>query len=73
MVEHLDGHTDIIHKQLYSDWLPWSVSILSNIYDLYNRQLVKSLSMSDSIVISHDMQGNETERFIIATLLEKGR
>ncbi|KDP44376.1 hypothetical protein JCGZ_20056 [Jatropha curcas] len=22
MVEHLDGHTDIIHKQLYSDWLP---------------------------------------------------
>lgn len=23
VVEHLDGHTDIIHKQLYSDWLPW--------------------------------------------------
>uniref|UniRef100_A0A7N0TLX3 Protein ENHANCED DISEASE RESISTANCE 2-like n=1 Tax=Kalanchoe fedtschenkoi TaxID=63787 RepID=A0A7N0TLX3_KALFE len=22
VVEHLDGHTDIIHKQLYSDWLP---------------------------------------------------
>lgn len=24
-------------------------------------------------VISHDVQGNETERFIVATLLEKGR
>lgn len=22
VVEHLDGHTDIIHKQLYSHWLP---------------------------------------------------
>ncbi|XP_048232207.1 protein ENHANCED DISEASE RESISTANCE 2-like isoform X3 [Ricinus communis] len=22
MVEHLDGHTDIIHKQLYNDWFP---------------------------------------------------
>ncbi|XP_039008937.1 protein ENHANCED DISEASE RESISTANCE 2-like isoform X1 [Hibiscus syriacus] len=22
VVEHLDGHTDIVHKQLYSDWLP---------------------------------------------------
>lgn len=28
MVEHLDGHTDIIHKQLYSDWLPWSATPL---------------------------------------------
>ncbi|KAG0493792.1 hypothetical protein HPP92_004786 [Vanilla planifolia] len=24
VVEHLDGHTDIIHKKLSSDWLPWS-------------------------------------------------
>ncbi|MBA0596280.1 hypothetical protein Gorai_013107, partial [Gossypium raimondii] len=23
LVECLDGHTDIIHKKLYSDWLPW--------------------------------------------------
>ncbi|GMI72542.1 hypothetical protein like AT2G28320 [Hibiscus trionum] len=23
VVEHLDGHTDIIHKKLYSNWLPW--------------------------------------------------
>ncbi|XP_031284956.1 protein ENHANCED DISEASE RESISTANCE 2-like [Pistacia vera] len=25
VVEHLDGHTDIIHKQLYGDWLPWGM------------------------------------------------
>ncbi|CAN1258078.1 Protein ENHANCED DISEASE RESISTANCE 2-like [Linum perenne] len=25
VVEHLDGHTDIIHKQLYSEWLPWGM------------------------------------------------
>ncbi|KAJ7975060.1 Protein ENHANCED DISEASE RESISTANCE 2-like [Quillaja saponaria] len=26
VVEHLDGHTDIIHMQLYSDWLPWGMN-----------------------------------------------
>ncbi|XVF23622.1 hypothetical protein REPUB_Repub13aG0055400 [Reevesia pubescens] len=25
VVEHLDGHTDIIHKKLYNDWLPWGM------------------------------------------------
>ncbi|XP_038885656.1 protein ENHANCED DISEASE RESISTANCE 2-like [Benincasa hispida] len=25
LVEHLDGHTDIIHMQLYRDWLPWGM------------------------------------------------
>ncbi|KAK8941070.1 hypothetical protein KSP39_PZI010420 [Platanthera zijinensis] len=25
MVEHLDGHTDIIHKKLSGDWLPWGM------------------------------------------------
>lgn len=24
-MEHLDGHTDIINLQLYSDWLPWGM------------------------------------------------
>ncbi|KAG2324995.1 hypothetical protein Bca4012_039485 [Brassica carinata] len=26
VVEHLDGHTDIISVQLYSDWLPWGMN-----------------------------------------------
>lgn len=25
VVQHLDGHTDIIHKQLFSNWLPWGM------------------------------------------------
>ncbi|XP_073267325.1 protein ENHANCED DISEASE RESISTANCE 2 isoform X2 [Populus alba] len=25
VVEHLDGHMDIIHKELYNDWLPWGM------------------------------------------------
>ncbi|XP_043702171.1 protein ENHANCED DISEASE RESISTANCE 2-like isoform X2 [Telopea speciosissima] len=25
VIEHLDGHTDIIHKQLKSDWMPWGM------------------------------------------------
>ncbi|KAK3011600.1 hypothetical protein RJ639_011435 [Escallonia herrerae] len=25
VVEHLDGHTDIVHVQLYKDWLPWGM------------------------------------------------
>ncbi|KAI4302326.1 hypothetical protein MLD38_038084 [Melastoma candidum] len=25
VIEHIDGHTDIILKQLYSDWLPWGM------------------------------------------------
>nr|XP_011469654.1 PREDICTED: protein ENHANCED DISEASE RESISTANCE 2-like [Fragaria vesca subsp. vesca] len=25
VVENLDGHTDIVHQQLYSDWLPWGM------------------------------------------------
>ncbi|XLR30230.1 hypothetical protein HN51_050103 [Arachis hypogaea] len=23
VVEHVDGHIDVIHKELYRDWLPW--------------------------------------------------
>ncbi|XLS78770.1 hypothetical protein HN51_062995, partial [Arachis hypogaea] len=23
VVEHVDGHTNIVHKELYRDWLPW--------------------------------------------------
>ncbi|KAK6136174.1 hypothetical protein DH2020_030065 [Rehmannia glutinosa] len=25
VVEHLDGHTDIIHIQMYNHWLPWAM------------------------------------------------
>ncbi|KAL1295243.1 hypothetical protein HN51_056134 [Arachis hypogaea] len=25
VVEHFDGHTDLIHLELYNDWLPWGM------------------------------------------------
>ncbi|CAJ1976752.1 unnamed protein product [Sphenostylis stenocarpa] len=25
VVDHIDGHTDIIHVELYNDWLPWGM------------------------------------------------
>ncbi|TKY46165.1 ENHANCED DISEASE RESISTANCE 2 [Spatholobus suberectus] len=25
VVDHIDGHTDIIHMKLYNDWLPWGM------------------------------------------------
>lgn len=35
MVEHLDGHTDIVHKKLRGDWLPWSGAGLIILLFLY--------------------------------------
>lgn len=26
VIEHLDGHTDIVHKQFHSNWLPWGLT-----------------------------------------------
>jgi hypothetical protein len=23
VIEHVDGHTDVVHKQLHTHWLPW--------------------------------------------------
>lgn len=60
LVECLDGHTDIIHKKLYSDWLPWfgSMPLPNEIHALCFKLIFKVL------------QGNEAERFITSTLLE---
>ncbi|XWS66169.1 hypothetical protein CRYUN_Cryun05aG0176800 [Craigia yunnanensis] len=38
VVEHLDGHTDIIHKQLYSDWLPWGMKLRDLLLQRYWRR-----------------------------------
>jgi len=37
VVDHIDGHTDIIHLQLYNDWLPWYVVLIRI---LYNHRLI---------------------------------
>lgn len=62
MVEHLDGHTDIINKMLYSDWLPWS--------DL--KPHYKNLFINVLLLTHRGLQGDETKRFIVASILEKG-
>lgn len=68
MVEHLDGHTDIVHKQLYSDWLPWSDQIFGfNHYVLLDRGFC--LIFTNSLYL----QGNEKEGSFVAALLEKRR
>lgn len=73
MVEHLDGHTDIIHKQLYSDWLPWSGPWPTIILNYVLKQLCKCLFFIVLKSTFHILQGNEAKRSIVAALLEKGR
>ena len=63
VVEHLDGHTDILHIKLYSHWLSWSVF---NLKVNYSR-------MSFVCLTPCSLQGYETKRFAGATLLEKRR
>lgn len=57
MVEHLDGHTDIIHKKLRGDWLPWSGAGSILPFDMH-----ALLLNYNSMIFS--FQGNEKERSI---------
>lgn len=68
MVEHLDGHTDIVHKMLYNDWLPWSDK-----YHYASSCPPTAVVQESEFVLHHNFQGNETKRLFVAALLEKGR
>ncbi|KAK3017377.1 hypothetical protein RJ639_006312 [Escallonia herrerae] len=61
VVEHLDGHTDIVHVQLYKDWLPWS--------DM--QPLLQEWNLLKMCLTPHHLQGDEAKRFAGAALLEK--
>ncbi|KAK8579669.1 hypothetical protein V6N12_069982 [Hibiscus sabdariffa] len=51
VVECLDGHTDIIHEKLYSDWLPWSDSMPSlNIIHALCFELITEVILYHSLV-----------------------
>ena len=67
MVEHLDGHTDIVHIQLYSDWLPW-LDLESHM-----KKFIHSFINTMLLLTVHGLQGDATKRFTVASLLEKGR
>jgi hypothetical protein len=67
VVEHLDGHSDIIHKKLRGDWLPWSGagSILFSVCTLYRQVII--------VYIIFSFQGNGKERSITSKVLEERR
>ncbi|GJN20874.1 hypothetical protein PR202_gb08307 [Eleusine coracana subsp. coracana] len=64
VVEHLDGHTDIIHKKLRGDWLPWSVSdsiIPLTLHTCFAREM--GLSQDENECINLEMPpANESKR-----------
>lgn len=69
MIEHLDGHTDIVHMLLYHHWLPWSDSypLMQFFFSLFSFNFLKNIY--DLVLL----QGYETKRPPVTTLLEKGR
>ncbi|XAR52363.1 hypothetical protein NMG60_11020394 [Bertholletia excelsa] len=38
IIEHLDGHTDIVHMKLSSDWLPWGLKRRDLVFQRYWRR-----------------------------------
>lgn len=67
VVEHLDGHTDIVHKLLCGDWLPWSDPFLW--FLCRSPYIVFDI---DPIIDISPLQGDETKRSSISALLEEG-
>ncbi|KAL9258302.1 ENHANCED DISEASE RESISTANCE 2-like protein [Drosera capensis] len=59
VVEHLDGHTDIIHKQLYSDWSPWGMKCRDLLLRRYWRREDDG-TYGGGYVISPVNQGNQS-------------
>ncbi|KAL1212560.1 Protein ENHANCED DISEASE RESISTANCE 2-like [Cardamine amara subsp. amara] len=51
VVEHLDGHTDIINIQLYSDWLPWGM----NRRDLLMRRYWRREDDGTYVILCHSV------------------
>ena len=74
VVEHLDGHTDIVHKLLNNDWLPWSdpnrqTLLQMSIMPSYNNH---ENALWTSYLKNIVLQGHETKRPTGAAILEKG-
>uniref|UniRef100_A0A0D3BXX7 START domain-containing protein n=3 Tax=Brassica TaxID=3705 RepID=A0A0D3BXX7_BRAOL len=51
VVEHLDGHTDIVNIQLYSDWLPW----LMNRRDVLLRRYWRREEDGTYVILCHSV------------------
>lgn len=70
VVEHLDGHTDIIHKKLRKDWLPWGMRKR----DLLLRRYWRREDDGMYVILYHSVfhQNNRTERGYIRACLKSG-
>ncbi|XP_074586995.1 protein ENHANCED DISEASE RESISTANCE 2 isoform X2 [Curcuma longa] len=70
VVEHLDGHTDIIHKKLRRDWLPWGMRKR----DLLLRRYWRREDDGTYVILYHSVfhQNNPSERGYIRACLKSG-
>ncbi|XP_038972305.1 protein ENHANCED DISEASE RESISTANCE 2-like isoform X1 [Phoenix dactylifera] len=70
VVEHLDGHTDIIHKKLHGDWLPWGM----NKRDLLLRRYWRREDDGTYVILYHSVfhQNCRPERGYIRACLKSG-
>ncbi|URD98530.1 hypothetical protein MUK42_30373 [Musa troglodytarum] len=70
VVEHLDGHTDIIHKKLRSDWLPWGMKKR----DLFLRRYWRREDDGTYVILYHSFfdQKCQPERGYIRACLKSG-
>ncbi|XP_073111374.1 protein ENHANCED DISEASE RESISTANCE 2-like isoform X4 [Elaeis guineensis] len=70
VVEHLDGHTDIIHKKLRGDWLPWGMKKR----DLLLRRYWRREDDGTYVILYHSVfhQNCRPERGYIRACLKSG-
>ncbi|XP_010906506.1 protein ENHANCED DISEASE RESISTANCE 2 isoform X2 [Elaeis guineensis] len=70
VIEHLDGHTDIIHKKLHSDWLPWGMKRR----DLLLRRYWRREDDGTYVILYHSVfhQNCRPERGYIRACLKSG-
>ncbi|PKA55689.1 hypothetical protein AXF42_Ash011981 [Apostasia shenzhenica] len=70
LVEHLDGHTDIIHKKLKNHWLPWSMKSR----DLLLRRYWRREDDGTYVILYHSVfhQKCQPERGYIRACLKSG-
>ncbi|VFQ64791.1 unnamed protein product [Cuscuta campestris] len=71
VVEHLDGHTDIIHMQLYNHWLPWGIKRR----DLLLRRYWRREDDGTYVILYHSVVHNKCppqEGYVRATVKSGG-